>query len=55
MLGRYDLEAGDRVLIDTGEYPLSAPVRIDLLDGGTAANPVVIQGSTNDAGTAFAG
>ena len=55
VLGRYDLEAGDRVLIDTGEYPLSAPVRIDLLDGGTAANPVVIQGSTNDAGTAFAG
>ncbi len=55
VLARYDLEPGDRILIDTGNYLLTAPAGIGLRDGGTAANPVTIQGSTNYPGSAFLG
>ncbi len=55
VLSRFDLEPGDRVLIDTGDYSLTQPTVFGYLDSGTAANPVVVQGSTNHSGTVFLG
>ncbi|HMP72845.1 MAG TPA: right-handed parallel beta-helix repeat-containing protein [Kiritimatiellia bacterium] len=65
LLDDYDLEPGDTIYIDTGEYVINSPIRIGrfdawnnmanktpLIQGGTS---VRIQGSTNDAalGTRF--
>ena len=55
VLARYDLEPGDSVLIDTGNYSQNSAIRIGYLDSGTAANPIVIQGITNRQGTVFSG
>ena len=44
----YDLEPGDTIFVDTGNYNLSSAVTINEFDQGTAANPIIIQGSTND-------
>lgn len=53
VLDRYDLEPGDEVRIDTGLYEAAAPVRLGYLDSGTPAEPVVIRGSPDAAGTWF--
>lgn len=53
VLARYDVEPGDTVLIDTGNYSSAAPIAVEYLDSGTAAEPVVIRGSTNAPGTTF--
>ena len=45
VLDRYDLEPGDTVRVDTGDY--TTPAVIGYLDSGTDAAPVVIEGSTN--------
>lgn len=55
VLEQYNLEAGDRVLIDTGNYAQSSPTVVGPLDGGTVADPLQITGSTNYPGTAFTG
>lgn len=49
LLAKYDLEGGDIVYIDTGDYRIQDPWRITQADsaGTLATNPVVIQGSTN--------
>jgi hypothetical protein len=54
VLARYDLEPGDEVRIDTGQYEEPASTAIGYLDSGTATNPVVIRGSPHAAGTRFA-
>ncbi len=53
VLARYDLEPGDSVKIDTGNYTGSAVTEAGYLDSGTAVSPVVIQGSTNAQGSVF--
>ena len=55
ILSRYDVEPGDVIRIDTGIYGQSAPTAIGHLDGGTVAEPVTIQGSTNSQGSVFSG
>jgi hypothetical protein len=55
LLARYDLEPGDEVRVDTGEYFHPSPVTVGYLDSGVATNPVVVQGSTQHPGTAFQG
>ncbi len=55
VLARYDLEPGDEVRIDTGTYAGTAPVLLGYLDGGTAAEPVVVRGSPNWPGTTLTG
>lgn len=47
LLDVIDLEPGDIVYVDTGVYPLIAPVLIGDLDAGALTNRVIIQGSTN--------
>ena len=44
LLRRYDLEPGDKVLVDAGTYDMGS-VNLDWRDSGTAANPVTIQGA----------
>lgn len=53
VLDRYDLEPGDTVRIDTGDY--TTPVEIGFLDSGTAAAPVVIEGSIQYPGAVLRG
>ncbi len=55
ILSRYALNAGDRILIDTGTYSLNATFLVDGTIVGSATNPIVFQGSTNVAagGTVF--
>ena len=53
LFAAFDLIEGDTVLVDTGLYPLSEPVRIDYFDRGTPTNPVQVVGSTN--GSVFTG
>ncbi len=55
VMGRYDLEAGDIVYIDTGDYSESESIEIGYADRGTVADPIRIQGSTNYPGTALIG
>ncbi len=55
VLARYDVEPGDRILIDTGDYLLDSSATVGLPDSGTVAEPVTIQGSTNVAGSVFFG
>ena len=47
LLERYDLEPGDTVYMDSGDYRNERPVRWGYMDAGTAAQPVVLAGSTN--------
>ena len=49
VLDRYDLEPGDTVYMDAGTHAFEKAVTWDYTDGGTAAAPVVLQGSTNAA------
>lgn len=49
ILDTYDLEPGDTIYVDTGNYTLSAPITIGQFDAGVATNRVTIQGSTNGA------
>jgi Right handed beta helix region/Periplasmic copper-binding protein (NosD) len=53
ILTRYDVEPGDQILIDTGDYIQEVTPKVGYLDSGTSLNPIWIQGSTNAAGTAF--
>ncbi|MBU1694035.1 MAG: right-handed parallel beta-helix repeat-containing protein [Verrucomicrobia bacterium] len=66
LVDRWDLEPGDTIYVDTGEYLLAAPIVMDRFDAwestnmvmlaqGLATNRMVIQGSTNEAagGTVF--
>ena len=55
VLTQHNLEAGDRVWIDTGSYALPAALSLGYIDGGTAAEPVTIQGATNSSGSEFTG
>jgi hypothetical protein len=50
VVNTYDLEPGDVIYVDTGNYALTAEINIGDLDAGTASNRVVIQGSTNSVG-----
>ncbi len=51
ILSAYDLEPGDIVYVDTGNYNISAAPPVFLpLNSGVATNPVIIQGSPNLAG-----
>ena len=54
LLGRYKVEPGDTVYVDTGTYPRSSTLTIAISTPG-ATNNLVIQGSTNEAagGTVF--
>jgi len=47
VLATYDIEPGDRIFIDTGEYILTSDIEISSDDSGTVADPVTILGSTN--------
>lgn len=47
LVSRYQLNPGDRVYVDTGNYYSTAPTVLTSQDSGTPAAPVVIQGSTN--------
>ncbi|MBR3583291.1 MAG: right-handed parallel beta-helix repeat-containing protein [Kiritimatiellae bacterium] len=49
VLERYDLEPGDTVYMDAGSHAFEKAVAWDYTDGGTAAAPAVLQGSTNAA------
>lgn len=53
VLTTYDVRPGDLILIDTGIYTNSTPVIIGYMDRGEIAEPVVIRGSTNAAGSVF--
>ncbi|HIE11712.1 MAG TPA: hypothetical protein EYP62_08865, partial [Kiritimatiellae bacterium] len=55
LLDTWDIEPGDTIYVDTGEYTLTSPITIDQFDAGDATNRVTIQGSTNSAagGTVF--
>ncbi|HDL77505.1 MAG TPA: hypothetical protein ENG36_01905, partial [Lentisphaerae bacterium] len=55
IIDTYDLEPGDTVYVDTGNYSLSVPLSLGGADSGSATNPLSIIGSTNfaAAGTAF--
>jgi hypothetical protein len=55
VLARFDLEPGDQVLIDAGDYAQNAPITLGFVDSGTQAEPARIQGATNAAGSAFSG
>ena len=55
ILDRYDLEPGDMVLIDAGQYMGSATPVIGYVDRGSLASPVVFQGSDSHPGTVFRG
>lgn len=46
----YEIEPGDTIFVDTGNYLSSSPIVIDQFSAGEAENRVVIQGSTNDFG-----
>ena len=48
LLGRYKVEPGDTVYVDTGTYPRTSPLTIAIATPG-ATNNLVIQGSTNEA------
>jgi hypothetical protein len=47
LLGRYKVEPGDTVYVDTGTYPRSSTLTIAISTPG-ATNNLVIQGSTNE-------
>ncbi len=47
VMNRYDIEAGDRIYIDTGEYTFSSPVTFSAMMSGWGTNRVRIIGSTN--------
>jgi len=49
VLGRYKVEAGDVVYIDTGIYPRTTPLIISAPAVAGTTNYLVIQGSTNEA------
>lgn len=49
VLARYQLTPGDSLKIDAGEYELDDTIQWTSLNAGTAAEPVVVQGSTNPA------
>ncbi|MDP6544480.1 MAG: right-handed parallel beta-helix repeat-containing protein [Phycisphaerae bacterium] len=51
VVGGCDLEPGDVVLIDTGNYVLSADVRLEQEDAGSEAEDVTFRGSTRGYGT----
>ncbi|HMP74713.1 MAG TPA: right-handed parallel beta-helix repeat-containing protein [Kiritimatiellia bacterium] len=50
VLERYDLEARDQILVDTGYYVLTNAISIRLDDSGTNHAPISIVGSTNTVG-----
>ena len=47
VLDTYDLEGGDKILIDTGVYSITNAVALTLGDAGNEAVPVYIRGNTN--------
>ncbi len=47
ILDQYDLEGGDRVYVDTGNYPMGADLRVIWSRSGDADADVVIQGNPN--------
>ncbi len=47
VLDTYDLEAGDIIYVDSGEYSLNQRISVGSGDAGEDGSPVVIQGSTN--------
>ncbi len=47
VVDRYDLLPGDRILVDTGTYPMSTNITIGQATAGLVTNLLVIQGSTN--------
>ena len=46
----YDLEGGDRVLVDTGYYYMTNEIYVSALDGGSSSSRVYFVGSTNPVG-----
>jgi hypothetical protein len=49
ILELYELDPGDRILVDTGTYTVNQLIRFDQDVSGVATNPIVIRGSTNEA------
>jgi len=48
IINRYDLQPGDRILVDTGSYDIDSPVTVDVSKySGVVTNPLQIIGSTN--------
>lgn len=48
VLNRYDVQPGDRILVDTGFYSLTNSISLTLARiSGVATNPIFITGSTN--------
>lgn len=48
VLDDWDLEPGDTILVDAGNYTLNSQISIGRFDRGMATNRMTIQGSTND-------
>ncbi|HNS81842.1 MAG TPA: right-handed parallel beta-helix repeat-containing protein, partial [Kiritimatiellia bacterium] len=57
VISTYDLEPGDTIYVDTGNYPLTASIQPGVFDAGSATNRISLIGSTNYAsgGTRFTG
>lgn len=55
LLSTYDIEPGDTIWVDTGDYKLSHTITIEATDAGAVGEPVVIRGSDNEVagGSAF--
>ncbi|MBN1270295.1 MAG: right-handed parallel beta-helix repeat-containing protein [Kiritimatiellae bacterium] len=49
VLDRYDLDGGDRIMVDTGTYPITNEICFTSLDSGVSTSRVCVIGSTNTA------
>lgn len=49
LLAAHDLEAGDRVFVDSGTYPTATEILVGIFDAGSGTNRVAFIGSTNSA------
>ena len=45
-----EIEPGDVIYVDSGTYPLTADILVDIFSAGQPTNPVIIQGVSNGVG-----
>ncbi|MFH0879710.1 MAG: right-handed parallel beta-helix repeat-containing protein, partial [Lentisphaerota bacterium] len=48
IIDTYDIEPGDTIWVDSGDYKLSHTITIGAADAGAVGNPVVVRGSANE-------
>ena len=48
LLSTYDIEPGDTIWVDTGDYKLNHTITIGAFDAGVTGAPVVVRGSDNE-------